>query len=233
VFGKSNSSSSGSSGVYGAGKTGVYGQGSDLGVYGSGYDYGVYGESDHYGVYGYATSSASYAGYFVGNVNILGALTKTSGSFKIDNPLNPAGQYLYHSFVESPDMKNIYDGVVALDAKGEAWVQMPEWFEALNGSSPMDYRYQLTCIGGYAPVYIAQEMQGNRFKIAGGTTGLRVSWQVTGIRHDPYAEANRIPVVVDKPANEQGTYLYPELYGQPESAGLDYQKNPDQNAELH
>jgi hypothetical protein len=42
-----------------------------------------------------------------------------------------------------------------------------------------------------------------------------VSWQVTGIRHDPYAEANRIQVLVDKPASEQGTYLYPELYSQP------------------
>jgi len=25
-----------------------------------------------------------------------------------------------------------------------------------------------------------------------------VSWQVTGIRHDPWAEANRIQVLVDK-----------------------------------
>jgi hypothetical protein len=48
---------------------------------------------------------------------------------------------------------------------------------------------------------------------------------VTGIRQDPWAQANRIPVEVDKPADERGTYLYPELYGQPEELGLDYQRN--------
>jgi len=121
-------------------------------------------------------------------------------------------------------MKNVYDGVVVLDGSGAAWVELPDWFEVLNS----DFRYQLTCIGGYAPVYIVQEIQNNRFQIAGGTPGLKVSWQVTGIRQDPWAEANRIPVEVDKPADERGTYLYPELYGQPEEMGLDYQRNQGQ-----
>ena len=62
----------------------------------------------------------------------------------------------------------------------------------------MDYRYQLTCIGEFAPVYVAEEISGNRFKIAGGPEGQKVSWQVTGIRHDKFAEANRIQVEVDK-----------------------------------
>jgi len=103
-------------------------------------------------------------------------------------------------------------------------VELPAWFEALNGSAAYtsDYRYQLTCIGGYAPVYVAHKIEGNRFQIAGGTPGLEISWQVTGIRHDPYAETNRIPVEEDKPADEQGTYLHPELYGQPEELGLAY-----------
>ena len=52
-----------------------------------------------------------------GKVKITGNLEKAGGSFKIDHPLDPANKYLYHSFVESPDMKNVYDGVVVLDER--------------------------------------------------------------------------------------------------------------------
>ncbi len=148
-----------------------------------------------------------------GNLTIQGSLTKSGGWFRIDHPLDPENKYLNHSFVESPDMMNIYNGNVTLDADGEAWVELPDWFEALN----QDFRYQLTCIGGFAPVYVAQEIQDNRFQIAGGTSGIKVSWQVTGIRHDPYAEAHRIPVEEEKPPEEQGTYLHPVEYGKPET----------------
>jgi hypothetical protein len=57
-----------------------------------------------------------------GNTDILGTLTKPAGSFKIDHPLDPANKYLYHSFVESPDMKNMYDGNVTTDEAGLATV---------------------------------------------------------------------------------------------------------------
>jgi len=98
-----------------------------------------------------------------------------------------------------------------LDANGEATVTMPNWFEALN----KDFRYQLTAMGKPSPgLYIAEEMNGNRFRIAGGAPGGKVSWQVTGIRHDPYAKENPIVVEEQKPASEQGTYLYPKGYGQ-------------------
>ena len=135
-----------------------------------------------------------------GNLNVGGMLSKSSGTFRIDHPLDPENKYLYHSFVESPDMKNIYDGVLTLDENGEAAVTLPDWFEALN----QDFRYQLTCIGSYAPVYVASEVSGNQFRIAGGRSGLKVSWQVTGIRHDSYANSHRIQVEVDKQANEKG-----------------------------
>jgi hypothetical protein len=119
-------------------------------------------------------------------------------------------------------MKNIYDGVVTLDENGTAWVELPAWFEALN----RDFRYLLTPLGGAMPnLHIAQRIQNNRFQIAGGTPGMEVSWQVTGIRQDPYAEAHRIPVEQEKPPEEQGLYLYPELYGQPANLGVDYQAN--------
>ena len=213
---------------------GVYGESYSINGYGvagvalatSGTNYGVYGGSNStngYGVYG-LNIYGGYAGYFYGKVHVQGTLSKSAGGFRIDHPLDPANKYLNHSFVESPDMKNVYDGVVLLDANGEAWVQLPEWFEALN----QDFRYQLTPIGAPMPnLYIAQKIQGNRFKIAGGVPGKEVSWQVTGIRHDPFAERNRIPVEEDKPADERGTYLYPEGYGQPQEKGLDYRRHPE------
>jgi hypothetical protein len=98
---------------------------------------------------------------------------------------------------------------------------LPNWFEALN----QEFRYQLTCVGGYAPVYVAEEVRTNRFKIAGGKSGMRISWQVTGIRHDAYADAHRIPVEEDKPKEERGKYLTPKESGQPDSKGIDYERN--------
>ena len=163
----------------------------------------------------FVQTDASSKALFVENLVVTGTLSKPAGSFQIDHPLDPENQYLYHSFVESPDMMNVYNGNVMLDAQGEAVVELPDWFEALN----RDFRYQLTSIGGFAPVYVAEEIARNRFKIAGGEPGLKVSWQVTGIRQDPYAEQHRIPVEVNKPPEERGTYLHPEIYGQPASRG--------------
>ncbi len=169
------------------------------------------------------SNNAGYAAVFEGRVDVRGTLSKSAGSFKIDHPLDPANKYLSHSFVESPDMMNIYNGNVTLDADGEGIIELPAWFEALN----KDFRYQLTCIGGFAPVYVAQEIQGNRFKIAGGKSGLKVSWQVTGIRKDAYANAHRIPVEEEKAAIERGYYLHPELYGQPQEKSVTWARNPE------
>jgi hypothetical protein len=156
------------------------------------------------------------AAHFQGNVTVFGDLTvsgtvaKGGGTFKIDHPLDPTNKYLYHSFVESPEMMNIYSGTIALDANGEAVVTMPDYFQALNG----EYRYQLTSIGAPGPnLYIAEEISKNTFRIAGGAPGAKVSWEVTGVRHDAYAKHNRVQVEVDKPAAERGTYLHPEAFG--------------------
>jgi trimeric autotransporter adhesin len=164
-----------------------------------------------------------YAGFFSGDVYVSGNLSKGGGSFKIDHPLDPANKYLYHSFVESPDMMNIYNGNVMLDANGEAVIELPEWFGSLN----RDYRYQLTCIGGFAPVYVAEEISNNQFKIAGGKSGMKISWQVTGVRQDAWANAHRIPVEVQKPDRERGYYLHPELYGAPEEKNVEWSRHPD------
>jgi len=168
------------------------------------------GSGENYAIYGRASDgTTNYAGYFEGDVHITGTLTGGKGESLIDHPLDPENKYLYHSFVESPEMMNVYNGNVVLDDKGEAVVRLPEYFDTLN----QDFRYQLTCIGGFAPVYVAEEITGNRFEIAGGQPGMKVSWQVTGIRKDAYAEANRIQAEVEKPAEKKGLYLYPEAYG--------------------
>jgi hypothetical protein len=222
-------------GVYGEsiGYTGVHGSSvNSYGVHGcSARSYGVYAEST-LDVGLYATSARNRAAYLEGNVEITGNLTKGGGSFKIDHPLDPANKYLHHSFVESPDMKNVYDGIVVLDRKGKAEIELPDWFGALN----KDFRYQLTAIGAPGPnLYIAEEISdttsnytsssnnnNSRFKIAGGTSGMKVSWQVTGIRKDPWANANRIEVEEEKPDKERGYYLHPDLYGQPEENGISH-----------
>ncbi|HWP44096.1 MAG TPA: hypothetical protein VNO14_12710, partial [Blastocatellia bacterium] len=164
------------------------------------------------------------AGFFRGDVEVTGTLTKGGGSFKIDHPLDPENKYLSHSFVESPDMMNVYNGNVTLDRNGEAVVKLPAYFEALN----RDFRYQLTAIGTPGPyLYIAGKIADNRFRIAGGQPGMEVSWQVTGIRKDPWAERHRITVEQEKPERERGHYLYPELYDQPEERGVEWARNPE------
>jgi hypothetical protein len=163
-----------------------------------------------------AQSDTHYAGRFFGKVYVSDVLEKSGSTFKIDHPLDPANKYLSHSVVESPDMKNIYDGIAALNATGDAVVELPEWFGELNNQ----FRYQLTCVGAYAPVYVAEEIRQNRFKIAGGKPGMKVSWQVTGIRQDKWAKAHRIRVEERKPNAERGYYLHPKLYGRPETKAI-------------
>ena len=48
---------------------------------------------------------------------------------------------------------------------------------------------------------------------------MKVSWQVTGIRQDAWANAHRIPVEEEKPEQERGFYLHPELYSAAEEKG--------------
>jgi len=193
--------------------------GSSCGVYAAGYDganaYGVYAygtsATNNYGIYASCNNSVgNYGGYFHGNVECTGGYTKGGGGFKIDHPDDPENMYLFHSDVSSPDMKNIYDGVVELDDKGEAVVELPDYFESLNS----DFRYQLTAIGISSPaLYVAQKIEGNRFIIAGGKPFMEVSWQVTGIRKDSFAANMRQSVEEYKSDDERGLYKNPVLFG--------------------
>ena len=138
------------------------------------------------------------------NLNINGNVSKLGGSFKIDHPQDPYNKYLVHSFVESPDMMNVYNGNVTTDSSGSATVTLPQYFESLN----MEYRYQLTCIGVFAQAIVAEKVANNTFTIKTDKPGVEVSWQVTGIRKDPYASENRLEVEQDKEEGKKGTLLY-------------------------
>jgi hypothetical protein len=205
---------------------------SSIGVYGQSYSSGgMWGVGPYIGVQGNSTgsdanrqavrgdnngSATGYAGLFYGNTWVAGTFYKNAGAFRIDHPLDPANKYLNHSFVESPDMKNLYDGVITTDAQGLATVELPAWFEALN----RDFRYQLTVVGQFAQAIIRSEIKDNRFVIQTDKPLVKVSWQVTGIRHDPYAEQHRISVEQDKPKDARGKYVYPEGYDQPHALSI-------------
>jgi hypothetical protein len=154
-----------------------------------------------------------------GSASVLGALSKGSGTFVIDHPLDPKNKLLYHSFVESPDVKNLYDGIATLDANGEAVIELPEYFLALN----KDFRYLATPLDQAMPNLRLSKEVGRRwyiagdivFKISGGAPGGEVSWQVTGIRHDPYIEANPLIPEVEKGPDQpydKGEYVCEECY---------------------
>jgi hypothetical protein len=219
-------------GVLGEGRQG----GENYGILGSAsgglYNYGVKGiaaggnETTSYGIYGMNEGSGTrYAGYFEGNVNVTGILSKGGGSFKIDHPLDAENKYLNHSFVESPDMMNIYNGNLVTNENGDAIVGLPDYFEPLN----RDFRYQLTVIGQFAQAIISEEITNNQFSVKTDKPNVKVSWQVTGIRQDAYANSHRIQVEEDKPAHERGKYLHPEVFGKPREMSVNY--HPEHEAE--
>ena len=146
-----------------------------------------------------------------GDLSVSGTISKGGGSFKIDHPLDPENKYLYHSFVESPDMMNVYNGNIMTDANGIAKVKLPDYFEALN----TDFRYQLTVIGTFAQAIVSEKVKEKQIEIRTDKPNVELSWQVTGIRNDAYARKFRVPNEVEKKTEEKGTYLYPEAYGLP------------------
>tara|TARA_R110002073_G_scaffold336260_2_gene531532 strand:+ start:83567 stop:85153 length:1587 start_codon:yes stop_codon:yes gene_type:complete len=236
VFGSAGSDTNGADrifGVFGAGRASTNNRNVVRTVH------GVYGVANTtflsdigYGIYGTTVgdggilSSNSFAGYFDGDVHVEGTLSKSTGSFKIDHPLDPENKYLSHSFVESPDMMNIYNGIITLDSDGTAIVELPDYFETLN----RNFRYQLTAIGASMPgLFISSEISTNSFAIGGGAPKARVSWEITGVRQDPAALHNPIVVEEEKPEQHKGMYLNPEAYGFEKDKGIHFVPNKPMN----
>jgi hypothetical protein len=228
VWGQSTNTAGGV-GVYGTAVgstgTGVYGNalasaGQNTGVLGrteSPQGRGVVGLSTattgvNYGVLGRAESANGWGVFANGRLGASG--TK---SFQIDHPLRPETHFLNHFCIEAPEPYNLYRGVVTLDSRGEAWVSLPDYFESINREAS----YHLTPIGAPMPnLHVAIEIQNNRFKIAGGAPGKKVSWEVKAIRNDPWVQRYGYETEPEKPKAWQGLYLHPELYGQPREQSI-------------
>ncbi|MFI7690043.1 hypothetical protein ACIBQ6_13285 [Nonomuraea sp. NPDC049655] len=151
-----------------------------------------------------------------GGCKILGSLSKPGGGFLIDHPIDPAGKYLSHSFVESPEMLNVYSGVAVTDDHGEVTVTLPDFFEALN----REHRFQVTPIGQLALAAVDGSVRDNKFTIRTDQPNVTVSWQATGVRQDPWAMAHPVEVEIEKPEEERGSLLYPEEHGYPATRGI-------------
>lgn len=213
----SNSLDSGGSGVAGFG-----GGGSPDGFDGvGGYFTGATSAGD-FGDGLIAFPGSGYAGVFEGDVSINGTIYPANASLKIDHPLDPANKYLLHSSVESSEMMNIYSGNVITDAQGQAAVQLPEWFEALN----TDFRYQLTVIGQFAQAIVAREIENHEFTIRTSAPNVKVSWQVTAVRQDAFARAHPLVVEEEKQARLKGYYIHPDLYGAAPEKQIEWARHP-------
>jgi hypothetical protein len=196
----------------GIGGTGVIATG------GQGLSNGIAGD----GIVVWPGGAEAWAGYFGGDVDITGTLYAGAKNFKIDHPLDPARKYLVHASIESSEMMNLYSGNVTTDAQGESTVQLPSWFVALN----RDFRYQLTVIGQFAQAIIARKIENHQFTIRTNAPNVEVSWQVTGLRQDAYAQAHPLVVEEEKPARLQGFYIHPELHGAPPEKQLEWARHP-------
>ena len=200
-----------------SGSVGVNGQATATGAFGS---IGVVG-----------ISAAAAAGFPIG---VLGqAATPGSGvfangdldasgfkAFTIDHPLDPQHKILKHFSIESNEVLNMYRGNVVLDGNGEATVELPDYFDAIN----INFSYNLTAIGSKADLYIKSEISNRRFEIAGGKPGQKVSWVVYADRNDEYARQNPDGKKneVQKPADWDGKYFQPKLFGASEEQGIFY-----------
>ena len=82
------------------------------------------------------------------------------------------------------------------------------------------------CGRSFAQAIVAHKVADHRFAIKTDKPNVEVSWQVTGIRQDAWANAHRIPVEEQKAEVERGTYLHPELFGAPEEKGVLWGRAP-------
>ncbi|WP_239395564.1 hypothetical protein [Frankia sp. CiP3] len=182
--------------VFANGMLGVLAQGRTTGVFASGRNVGVVGVGPT-------------AGQFFGDVSISGTLSKGGGGFRIDHPLNPENKYLSHSFVESPEMLNVYRGTVTTDDAGDAAVELPDYVEALNE----DFTYHLTVLGEIGIATVTRPVQESGFRIRSDRPGVEVCWLLLGVRRDPWANEHRIQVEEDKDGDARGRYLHPDVRG--------------------
>lgn len=248
VLGQSNETSDGTAGVYGwvplANQGQVYGvlgvsrsdaaasagvRGVSTSPDGANPTYGVYGftnstNASAAGVYGTSVRGGGqdWAGWFEGNLRVVGSITADVKPFTIDHPDDPANKYLTHYSIEAPEALNVYSGSITTDAKGDAVVVLPEYFQSAN----KDFLYQLTCINQFAQAIVTQKIQDNRFRVKTDKPNVELNWVVYATRNDASYNLLKKPAVRDKEPENRGKYLLPQAYGQPREKAIGYVANP-------
>lgn len=172
---------------------------------------GVFGRADDgvnaAGIYGESTTG--HAGYFEGKVTTTGGIFSPAAFTQVDHPADPADRWYRQALMGSFEQVTVLSGNAVTGANGRAVVRVPAIFEQTHE----DVRYQLTPIGRSAAPFIARELADGRFTIDAGAEGVRISWQLTGLRADASARSRRLEVESPKRGDERGRYLEPELYG--------------------
>jgi hypothetical protein len=125
-----------------------------------------------------------------GDLGVTGAFSKSSGSFKIDHPLNGMSDthYLYHSFIEGPHADLIYRGKVTLSS-GAASVNIDEHSDMTEGTfNALNRNVQCftTNESDWDPV--KGTMNGNILTISckNPDSQSQISWMVVGERNDKH-----------------------------------------------
>ena len=125
-----------------------------------------------------------------GNVSVAGALSKGSGSFKIDHPLPEKKEtyHLVHSFIEGPQADLIYRGKVEL-SNGAATVNLDTAARMTEGTFVL-LNTNVQCFTSNESDWTAVRgsVSGNILTIAAedNTSTATVSWLVIGERQDQH-----------------------------------------------
>ena len=206
LYGRANGTNSTKYGVYG------YGSGD------AGTKYGVRARATgnggtKYGIYANATGTGTnYAGYFSGNVHVQGTLSKSTGSFLIDHPLDPENKTLRHNFVESPENLCMYRGKVSLGSSGRKLVKLPAYFAALTKEA--EATIILTPIGKESFGVSYEWKEDHTGFTVFGKANAEVSYLVMADRDDPAMHYYQRPVEEEKGGDNfrKGTYIHAEAY---------------------
>ncbi len=200
----------------------IYSQSADAG---GGEGIGVFGFGGDLGVVG-STNGGNNLGLF-SNTDFAAVGTK---AFMIDHPLDPENKTLRHFCIESDEVLNMYRGVIELGANGQAIVELPDYFDAIN----INPSYQLTAIGTATQPYVLSEIANNQFVVA-GAPNTKVSWTVHAQRNDPTIQYYQSKIdnyttnVRMKRPHEIGKYYTPEAYGKTKEYGILYNAGREKN----
>lgn len=187
VRGENTSTSGDGVGVYGIQHGtgwGVYGttKGVGSGVYGYNTDgTGVYGNTlNGTGVYGLATGTG-LAGHFMGNVTVVGAVSKLSGTF-VQPHAKDAEREIQYAFFEGPEHAVFLRGSARLK-NGTAVIETPEHFRLVAAAKGL--QVQVTPYSADTRGLAVVERSPKRIvvkELAGGKGGFEFGYFITAVR---------------------------------------------------